>query len=144
MTQLTKIQKIGIAAHLITTFVWKSARQKDRISVPAEQFSHKNIGPDHLQEIAQMFDQRAIWSRALHKHNPDEFTRETTAVLETIQHHAPSFRSLSKLRALEGIKVFDLHFGSDHAEAMLLESVEEAIFEEIQAQAWFSDQQLSA
>jgi hypothetical protein len=38
---------------------------------------------------------------------------------------------------LEGIKTFDLHFGSDHAEVVMYEWVEEAIFDDIAKLEWF-------
>ena len=144
MTQLTKNQKIGIAAQIITSHVWKSARNQDKISVAPEMFSLKSIDLGQLSDIAKMFDRRPTWSRVLNRSGSPDFAKEAKAVLEIVQSHAPNFARLPQLRALEGIKIFDLHFGGDHAEALLLEYVEESVFDEISEQGWFNADKLSA
>lgn len=137
MNTLTKTEKTGLAATLVTELAMTKLGKKDQIWILPEHFEIENIGIDKILSIISCYDERRFLRKAFERRSVTSILPEAKSVLEKLKDHAPNFSSLPRLRALEGIKTFDLYFGSDHAEAVMYEWVEEAIFEDIAKLEWF-------
>ena len=138
MNKLSDVEKTGLATALITEIVWTNIRKKDRIWLSPEELTVEHIGIKKIIKIVEMYDQRSFMQKVFKPRSSQTLIPEINTVLSKIRSLEPSLPTLPKLRALEGIKVFDLHFGADHAEMLLYESVEEAIFEDLAESRWFA------
>ena len=137
MNTLTKTEKTGLAATLVTELAMTKLAKKDQIWILPEHFEIENIGIDKILSIISCYDERNFLQKAFERRSVAAILPHAKSVLEKLRDHAPNFSSLPRLRALEGIKTFDLYFGSDHAEAVMYEWVEEAIFDDIAELEWF-------
>lgn len=137
MNKLTKTEKIGLAATIVTELAMANLGKKDQIWIEPENFEVENIGVNKIINIISCYDERRFLRKAFERRSTDSILPEAKSVLEKLKDNAPTFSNLPRLRALEGIKTFDLHFGSDHAEVLMYEWVEEAIFDEIAKFEWF-------
>ena len=141
MTNEQQTAAIGLASEIITRLAWENFQRSDRIHVTEEQLRNVKRNPDQIVSIIRSYSPRSGWLNRLRGAAGLPLNqRQADQVIEILVDQAPQFDRLPQLRALEGIKVFDLHFGSDHAEVLMYDYVQEAIFDEIQALEWFGSE----
>ena len=136
--KLSSKQKIGLATHLITEFAWQKLANKDQLFISPDSFNFQNIPIRKIMKIIDMYDGRPGYKKIFQRTRPSTVVHEVNQIFEKLKEHSPGFLELPKLRALEGIKTFDFYFEGDHAEALMYEIVEEAIFDDIEKLGWFS------
>ena len=144
MNSITQSEKTGMAATLITELALNNMKKKDQIWIALEHLNIEKIGAEKILKIIDSYDQRSFFKKRLKPRLPAATLTEANLVLQKLQDHAPSFSSLPRLRALEGIKTFDLYFGGDHAETIMFEWIEEAIYEDIRDLKWFTQDDQTA
>ena len=134
---LNSSTKAGLAANLITRAAWAKYKRLDRLYIDHTNFELANLDAQEISNLISMYQPLSLFERVFLPRQNSDVLQSISMVMSTIKLFCPYFENLPQIRALEGIKTIDLYLGGDIAEALLLETIEEAIHDEIMSQNWF-------
>ena len=135
--KLNSSTKAGLAANLITRAAWAKYKRLDRLYIDHTNFELANLDAQEISNLISMYQPRSLFERVFLPRQTSNVMQSISVVMSTVKLFCPYFENLPQIRALEGIKTIDLYLGGDVAETLLLETVEEAIYDEIISQNWF-------